>query len=770
MKYNIDFEIYGSLVTAVILVYFRLKYVGSTESYRRFFNLAFAILTAQLFDMISAITISIGTKELAPLNLILTTGYFFVAFYTSICFVLYISTYLYEKGAKPGYKTFLDILTIGFAVFMAANAVWGFCFRFNYSTGEYIHGAWYYALYFIPGAILLNSLIMIIVYRRFFSKIQWFSIMSFILIVFVGLFLQGVIFTDVYVTYGVISVSLLLIVFSLETPDYRKLQKTMTELEEARKDAEAAKQEAMSANKVKSDFLANMSHEIRTPINSILGFDEMILRESENENISGYASNIRKSSQSLLSLINDILDFSKIESGKMEINTLEYETAPLLSDLILMSEPRAESKRLLLRYDIDEKLPKKLIGDDVRLRQIITNLLTNAIKYTHEGEICLRVKVESIENNKLRLHVSVKDTGIGIKKEDMDRLFSAFERVEELRNRNIEGTGLGLSITTRLLKLMDSSLMVDSVYGEGSDFHFVIEQGIADPEAIGDFNKAIKISEQTVTVTHESFTAPDAKILVVDDVEMNLQVFCGLLKNTGMQITTADNGFKVPGLLAKNNYDMIFMDHLMPQMDGIETLKRCVDAGLIDTKKLPVIALTANAIIGAKEMYLAEGFSDYLTKPVDSKALESMLLKYLPAEKVKLNEAEDMAKSKPAEIVSLSGSSKHENLIDFNTGIEYAAGDKDFYKDLVASFLAVDYATELDTFLSESNWKEYMVRVHGLKSSAATLGARPLSETAKKQELALKERDDKDYVISHHGELKRLLAETRSLFEKHDFS
>ncbi|MCR5676390.1 MAG: response regulator [Lachnospiraceae bacterium] len=395
---------------------------------------------------------------------------------------------------------------------------------------------------------------------------------------------------------------------------------------------------AIAANEAKSSFLSNMSHEIRTPINAILGMNEMVLRESNDPAILTYSENLRTAGMTLLGLINDILDFSKIEAGKMEIINADYDIASLLNDLVNMIRPRATAKKLILTTDFDESLPHLLCGDEKRIRQIISNILTNAVKYTEHGEIAFRVSQKRIpgEKRSLLLCVEVRDTGIGIKAEDMEKLFSKFERIEEERNRSIEGTGLGMAITQNLLAMMGSRLEVDSIYGKGSIFSFSLRQEVRSDEVIGD---RLNAADQVQTVTHrekyhESFRTPEAKILIVDDTEMNLVVFTSLLKNLQIRIDTALSGDEGIRLALENTYDIIFLDHMMPHKDGIETLRELIAAGNNPNRDTPVICLTANAISGARETYLAAGFRDYLSKPIEPEALETMLRKYLPADKV----------------------------------------------------------------------------------------------------------------------------------------
>ncbi len=380
------------------------------------------------------------------------------------------------------------------------------------------------------------------------------------------------------------------------------------------------------ASEAKSRFLANMSHEIRTPINSIIGFNEMILRESGDETINEYATDVKNAAEALLLLINDVLDFSRIEAGKVEIIPVEYDLYKFIDNCLGMVTSRAEAKGLSMFKNIDRSLPHILYGDSGRIQQILINLISNAIKYTEKGTVTLSVSGK-VSKDKVMLSFAVKDTGIGIKDEDIERIYNAFDRLEEKRNKNVEGTGLGLNITTNLLELMGSKLKVTSKYGVGSEFSFDIEQRIirsAGEDSDVQVNKYEKLK----------FRAPLAKTLVVDDNKVNLKLVKSLLKQTEIQVELAESGARCIEMLKEGSYDIILMDHMMPEMDGIETFNRIREEGLIDTSKCTVIALTANAISGAREEYLKNGFADYLSKPIKPEELDKLLLKYIPDEYV----------------------------------------------------------------------------------------------------------------------------------------
>ena len=488
-----------------------------------------------------------------------------------------------------------------------------------------------------------------------------------------------------------------------------------------------------SANEAKSRFLSNISHEIRTPINAVLGFDEMILRESNDSTVIQYAKDIQSSGKTLLALINDVLDFSKIEAGKLEIIPVEYELRSLINDVVNMARVRAIDKNLEMIVNVEEEIPHVLFGDEVRIKQCIINIVTNAIKYTEVGSVTIDITYKNIEaenpedaydENKILLEVKVTDTGIGIKEEDIDKLSGAFERIDEKRNRTIEGSGIGINIVNSLLSMMDSKLKVKSEYGKGSEFSFAIAQKVVDMEPIGNFSEAY----------NETFHAPDARILVVDDTKTNLTVVEGLLKKTQIAVDTAMSGMEALDLITKNKYDIIFLDHRMPEMDGIQTFHAMEELSGNLNKKTPVIALTANAVSGSREMYFKEGFTNYMSKPVDPIKLEDMIMSYLPSFKVSRpgdkdfvsNEEEEKETDKEAmqDILKVSG-------VDIETAIA-RCGSPEVAIEVMKDFkLAIDERAGLiERYETEGNIKNYTIYVHGLKSSARAIGAIDLADKA----------------------------------------
>ena len=609
-------------------------------------------------------------------------------------------------------------------------------------------------------------------------------------------------------------------IFKYEGAIYKK---KCSELESNEQNLQSAMEELKAANLAKNEFLANMSHEIRTPINAIMGNAELVRRDSDNREIVKCAVDIDSASNTLLALINDVLDFSKIESGKMEIIPVEYELYSLVNDCYNLVKSRAASKKLQLTIRNNPKLPARLYGDEMRLKQVIVNLLTNAVKYTSIGGIVLNFDYKERGDNSIYLVASVEDSGIGIKAEDIGKLFGKFERVDTKKNRSVEGTGLGLAITKHMVELMDGDIKVESVYGKGSKFTVEIPQGVIDYSEIGVIREDGESAEDIeIHEYKEMFTAPDAKVLVVDDVQMNLEVFTKLIEKTKVNVDAAMSGRECLNRLRTNRYDMIFMDHMMPEMDGIECLRLIRDMEGNPNQHIPVVVLTANAVAGAENEYIKEGFVSYLSKPIAGLELEKTMRKFLPKHLLKnlgkKNDASEMpmtdgneqtaevtsteapvepddaAKSVIAESVaetagesstpgqngsmqdvgcvsnpeaeegtSNSGSvAERYSFLDTERGIKNCAECEDIFISAVEGFATKDNRIQmLEDLFEQKDWREYEVQAHALKSSSLMIGALNLSEHAKALEYAIKG-NDYDYVINHHAEV---MAEYRTLLD-----
>ena len=550
--------------------------------------------------------------------------------------------------------------------------------------------------------------------------------------------------------------------------------------ESVNRQLKTASETALAASKAKSQFLAQMSHEIRTPINAVLGMNEMILRESKTDEILDYAANIQSAGKTLLALINSILDFSKIEDGKMEIIPMRYETINLIDDLVNMTSERAKKKELVFRTEIDSNLPQSLYGDDVRLRQVIVNILTNAVKYTHAGSVTLKMSGREIDADNYELRVEVKDTGIGIHADDIDKLFLSFQRLDEEKNRNIEGTGLGISIVQKLLAMMDSKLEVASEYGKGSTFSFSIMQKIIDKNPIGEYEKHIKHFDKDEE--KKFLTASGAKVLAVDDNEMNLKVITGLLKRNKIYPDLAESGQQGIDMAKEKFYHIIFLDNMMPVMSGIETLKKMREEKILN-ENTTVVMLTASAIAGMREEYLREGFDDYLSKPINVSDLESILERHLPPEIVSFEAenqnapAQEIAEEEPEEEVGEDEFSKKEKKkfakicpdINLEVGLQYCMNSKSFLMQMFTTYIDGKRAEKIQAAFEADDMKNYQILVHALKSTSLSIGAESLSEQAKSLEFAAKDNKIEE-IRKNHGDLmsnyKKIVEEIKKWLEE----
>lgn len=562
---------------------------------------------------------------------------------------------------------------------------------------------------------------------------------------------------------------LLLVLFCIGTLYMFNVSAKARESDELRE----AKQIAEEANKSKSRFLANMTHELRTPINVILGMDEMILREAVEEEIRERAMDIKSASQILLGLINDVLDFSKIEAGNLKSIPVEYNLIDVIRDMALLSENRARQKSLNFKMEIQPELPTCLLGDDIHIRQVMINLLTNAVKYTEKGSVTLKITGEKEADEKIVLRFLVRDTGIGIKEEDLKKLFIPYSRIEEERHREIEGTGLGMSIIINLLRLLGSELHVRSVYGEGSDFWFELEQKIVDDEPIGDIQKRLDNMAKNYKY-QASFTAPEAHILMVDDNALNRRLFVSLLKNTKIQITTVSSGKKALEVVQEEHFDLIFMDYLMPEMDGAQTLQnmRKLEDNLC--KDTPIIVLTANAYSGSREAYLEMGFDDFLAKPIVTEKLEAMILEKLSAEYIETAaepadrpKETDMPEKGSMELPDIEGIDwQHARLFVKDTEI-LLSSLQDFYENIDKTYQEISTLTE--GISTEEGLADYRICVHALKSNAALLGILMISELSRLLEYAARDGErEKVYTVTPVllEELQKIKENMRPYMEK----
>ena len=561
-------------------------------------------------------------------------------------------------------------------------------------------------------------------------------------------------------------------------------------------------------NEDKNAFLADMSHAIRTPVSTILGLNTLIQRESSSAATIECSNDIENAGQTLISLLDDIMDFSKIGSGEIHIMPVQYRITSLLNDCSNMIAIRADAKGIKYSLINNPSIPDCLYGDEFRIRQIIMNLLTNGIKYTNKGKVTLKIDYENCNSDEIKLIITVSDTGIGIKNEDIPKLFTAYNRLDTINNANIEGTGLGLSITKHLAEKMNGSISVESTYGRGSSFKVIIPQTVTDSAPAGEILLTGKkrISDNAL-YNNRWFTAPNAKILIVDDIEMNIKVMCGLLKPSKINIDTSLSGKKCLEMITENKYDLIFMDHMMPEMDGIETLKRLKRISPNPNIHTPVIMLTANAQTGSKDFYLKNGFDEYLSKPVKEETLISILRKWLPSSLISnvtadinnvkaaddninadignvkvadVNINADISNVKAADdninadINNVKAADDNINsdinnvkaaddknklkieklsvILNTKSGISYCVNDIDFYLNVLSLFTAPDRYEALLKAYEQKDLESYRINSHSLKSTSLTIGADALSAMAKGLEKAAGEKDI-DYINMHHDEV-----------------
>lgn len=523
--------------------------------------------------------------------------------------------------------------------------------------------------------------------------------------------------------------------YSVLIIDMTQIKNQVDELIEMRKKADMA-------NSAKSDFLANMSHEIRTPMNAIVGFAELSLREKNYK----YASDIKAAAKNLISIINDILDISKIEAGKLELIPAVYDTEVMLSDVESLIYVQLQNKPgVEFKIDIDRNLPKKMFGDEVRIKQVLINILGNAVKFTKKGAVGLTVKELNRNADDISVMFKVSDTGIGIKKEDIPKMFANFQQVDTKKNREIEGTGLGLPISKSIVEMMGGNITVESEYGKGSVFTFIINQKISDPSPIEKPVTKATISEEKKTTIY----APKAKVLVVDDNRVNLNVTSHLLSMYGIKPDLADSGKKAIEMIDAGYYDLVFMDHMMPEMDGVDTTKIIRSRKDVYSRELPIIALSANAVSGARELFLESGLNDFISKPIQLPLLEKVLEEWLPPQLVTHIESSQSAADNADIDFMLGGEnadapSEDEYIIpnvDVKAGLQLYGGNLDAYLAVLKTFMetAEDSMNRIGAFADNREYKNYMTEVHGLKSSALAIGAKELSEMARLLETAARE-------------------------------
>ena len=624
---NIDFLIAALVIEILTIAAYRAIFTTKTVTNYAFGRICYSTLIAIVCDLVYQFC------KVMDSDIVNWRGIGRFLFNTSI--VLFALSYYAYSRVVTSNKSFkeIDRIWVDYVVFALAGLMemisianyFTHSMEAYYVDGVKTYGYGYAAIFVVPFLITATGCIYQIIYRNKLTRNQLRIAVSTGFIFNFASVIEIALNSQYLLTMFGLSAAVMALLLTCETKDYSSLVISNAELE-------ISKEKAEYANHAKSDFLARMSHEIRTPMNAILGMNEMIVNEAEDPGIRNYAIDAYSAGRNLLLIINDILDFSKIESGKMELIEKPFDLKDLVRDEWVMFDIKAKEKNLNLTFNIDKRIPKTLMGDGGRIKQVITNILSNAIKYTMVGTVALNMELLDNDNENATIKVSVTDSGRGIKKEDIGKLFEAFERIDEKENSAIEGTGLGVNITAKLLKLMNSELLVDSVEGQGSTFAFVLKLLVIDNNEVGYIMQDEMENKAKDIGTGDKLVASRAHILVVDDTAINLKVFSSLLRNTQITITTSESGEEAVELSHINHYDIIFMDHLMPGIDGIDALKAIREDKSGLNKNTPIIALTANAIKGAYEMYKEYGFDDVTFKPYTQDDLYRCLGRHLPRE------------------------------------------------------------------------------------------------------------------------------------------
>ena len=666
----------------------------------------------------------------------------FVVFFTTLTLIYSFNMYLkdhFRNSMKidplPKRLIFNDMLVAFGILTLVISQFTGWYYYFD-AANLYHRGPAFYFCMGIPLLILVIQLTLILQYRDRIRRFILYQLLIFTVLPLLASFVQIVAYGLSLTNMTIVGTAVVVYIFDLI--DLNRMSEE--------------KEKAERANDAKSRFLANISHELRTPINTIMGMGEMILREDATDvpkpyfmSVMGYALDIESASESLLSLINDLLDMSKIESGKMHLVEEEYNLEDMLRSIVTMIRVRSSEKDLTFSVDIDEDLPKGLYGDDKKIKQVVLNLLTNAVKYTESGGFMFKINVEAFDGDYCDMRISVKDSGIGIKPEDMERLFSRYERLDEEKNIAVQGTGLGLDISRHFVEMMGGKIWCESVYGEGSEFIVTLRQKIIDDTPIGEFKEHLDNEGKGPYIPQ--FVAPDADVLVVDDNPMNLSVIKGLLKATRVFITTATSGEECLEKIRYGKYNVVLLDHMMPGMDGIETVARIRE----DHPDLPVYALTANATVG-EDFYVSKGFNGYLSKPIDSLTLEKTIMKHIP-EELMMKPTLDAVPEDLSEIPENLKWIEDIKEISVEEGAKNSGGINGFIFSLGLFYDTID--SNIDTLQSAfdaNNIRLYTVKVHALKSSARFIGDLEMSSMCEELEAA-GNREDMNFIISHHDAL-----------------
>ena len=632
-QYIIEMEVAVLFLSLILCVYLKLIYSSTAYGKRSYPHLCYTVALASVIDILCAIFQPSAGGYPAWAKYVCGIVWQFAACAVFFMTMRYIASFGAESPLKKKLRYAERIIMGSFVYFQLV----GFFIGQNYiivpGTKELTVGSFFYLLTFGYSLIWLAwSILMQLVNRKAFTRGQFWGLLIYAVSSILVLYLQSRYMRAIRIHFIVMTFSIYVFFFLLETPAYSELERTLNRLQRAKAMAEEAREAAEAADRAKGEFLANMSHEIRTPLTTILGMDEIIMKKYDSGPIYEYARDIHSAGNTLLRIINDILDFSKIESGQLELSPKKYSLGRVLRDVENMIRIKAEQKKLKFSMKVDMSLPNDLYGDHTRVHQVMVNILNNAVKYTKKGSVKFSLTGErGTDSDLIVLHISVADTGIGIHEEDLPKLFQSFSRVDMKQNHNVEGTGLGLAITGSLINMMGGDVNVESTYGVGSTFHVILPQQVVGTMTLKDFESedahARKKARKTLVI------APEAKVLVVDDNEMNRVVLRSLMKDTKVQVDTAEGGEECLSKVAVTAYDVILMDYMMPYMDGKQTMDHIRSMHNCPSANAKIVVCTANAIVGVQAELMAAGLDDFLSKPVNGKELEEILSRYIPKEK-----------------------------------------------------------------------------------------------------------------------------------------
>ena len=783
MHFNSQYTVAAICFGIIMIVFLRVRYPKDNPTLNAFRRFTTVTVIAAAFDVAAAFCEFNSRVSPGWLTLILNVISSMATALATFGYSKYVDSYVNDKRLL-WISRFNEIVLVFDSVLLVITLFKPIVMYVS-PRGVLFHGPLYsFIVYGIPLYFVIVGTVILLSHYKSYPRRTFIYLIGAVIFTMAGLLFQ-IKYQNIRVfSFFIALVAIFILLLTLETPDYYKLLDTYEKLDRSREEAEKAKKAAEAASVAKSQFLANMSHEIRTPMNTILGMDEMILRESENATVIEYAQNISHAGKTLLQIINDILDFSKIESGKMTIVNEPYHLSDILQEITTMIKVRSDERGLVFKYDFEENLPDYLMGDEVRVKQVLINVLNNAVKYTDYGQVYFKIIGERIiveDKPFVSLQFAISDTGRGMTKEELENIYVSFERLGENKNHNIEGTGLGLTITKNLVDLMGGDIRVESEPQKGSKFTITLKQEVLNEETVSEYAQDHRGVEEEY---NQKFTAPNAKILAVDDNEMNLMVVTSLLKSTEIKVVLAHNGYQALDRMREESFDAILLDHMMPGIDGIEVLQKAKEMPDNLCKDTPVIVLTANAIAGMKEKYLNLGFTDYLAKPVKGEELEEMLLKYLPEDKVSIQgkkeahfvpimksnyEEENSEKTENASVVSSNKQETENAYISKENGMSFFGNNEKLYLDLVKVYadISAQKLDEIRAAYETENWTDYTTFIHALKSSSKNIGALAVYDLARRVEAAGHQMENEknreyslEFIRKNHAELIRLYEET----------